>query len=206
MPCKTARFLCNFNPRSPHGERPAFPARRCSFLSISIHAPRTGSDRAASSACHSDKISIHAPRTGSDATSGRTSRRRTEISIHAPRTGSDGKATDMTCPTLSFQSTLPARGATRTATHKRRRERFQSTLPARGATFCWSRSRLAGRHFNPRSPHGERLKADDFPALVVRISIHAPRTGSDLGRDRASAHHAHFNPRSPHGERLLATI
>ena len=159
MPCKTARFLCNFNPRSPHGERPAFPARRCSFLSISIHAPRTGSDRAASSACHSDKISIH-----------------------APRTGSDGKATDMTCPTLSFQSTLPARGATRTATHKRRRERFQSTLPARGATFCWSRSRLAGRHFNPRSPHGERLKADDFPALVVRISIHAPRTGSDCWR------------------------
>ena len=150
---------------------------------------------------HYDAISIHAPRTGSDATSGRTSRRRTEISIHAPRTGSDGKATDMTCPTLSFQS----------------------TLPARGATFCWSRSRLAGRHFNPRSPHGERPGAprwnggkkvfqstlpargatdttffgvcptsfqSTLPArgatrskpagpVAGAISIHAPRTGSD---------------------------
>ena len=80
--------------------------------SISIHAPRTGSDLAISSFGGANLISIHAPRTGSDPAA-------------APAAGG-----------RRFQSTLPARGATRrTATHKRRRERFQSTLPARGATL-----------------------------------------------------------------------
>ena len=77
---------------------------------------------------------------------------------------------------------------------------FQSTLPARGATL------LRG---------GQRIRR--------RISIHAPRTGSDAIRlphflshefqstlpargatrpQPADAHGSHFNPRSPHGERL----
>ena len=77
------------------------------------------------------------------------------ISIHAPRTGSDGV---MCNPSIfcSFQSTLPARGAT-----KRGRPRKDSKA-----------------YFNPRSPHGERqgrLQAEP----CVLISIHAPRTGSD---------------------------
>ena len=57
----------NFNPRSPHGERPA----RCFALSV-IQS----------------------------------------ISIHAPRTGSDGQSLGTPVPKTSFQSTLPARGAT----------------------------------------------------------------------------------------------
>ena len=80
----------HFNPRSPHGERRAGESRLRRADSISIHAPRTGSDRsgAGRTAVHLP-ISIHAPRTGSDAT---LSRRflLSEISIHAPRTGSDG--------------------------------------------------------------------------------------------------------------------
>ena len=36
------------------------------------------------------------------------------------------------------------------------------------------------------------------------ISIHAPRTGSDCSRCRFFARYWHFNPRSPHGERLPA--
>ena len=68
----------------------------------------------------------------------------------------------MALPVPIFQSTLPARGATRrTATHKRRRERFQSTLPARGAT-CGTFSTSPG----------------------FKISIHAPRTGSDDAVER----------------------
>ena len=34
------------------------------------------------------------------------------------------------------------------------------------------------------------------------ISIHAPRTGSDIAQMAYSSSTAHFNPRSPHGERL----
>ena len=58
-------------------------------------------------------ISIHAPRTGSDSRGVVAARAERMISIHAPRTGSD--PLDF-CPPLTlllFQSTLPARGATR---------------------------------------------------------------------------------------------
>ena len=106
-------------------------------------------------------------------------------------------------PEKIFQSTLPARGATRSATRSSSSLTFQSTLPARGATYlsapvhCTSPfqstlpargatqrfpMRIDNRDFNPRSPHGER------PLQCFR-----------LGQGR------HFNPRSPHGERLDPT-
>ena len=34
-------------------------------------------------------------------------------------------------------------------------------------------------HFNPRSPHGERLAYERFVRDLMHISTHAPRTGSD---------------------------
>ena len=81
--------LQDFNPRSPHGERPGQRQRGAGSRHISIHAPRTGSDRRASSHLRRGlPISIHAPRTGSDqlvAVEGGVEL----ISIHAPRTGSD---------------------------------------------------------------------------------------------------------------------
>ena len=60
-------------------------------------------------------ISIHAPRTGSDVLRFFIRISVNRISIHAPRTGSDGSTTSDTPLTLLFQSTLPARGATRSA-------------------------------------------------------------------------------------------
>ena len=171
-------FKRYFNPRSPHGER-RMTAEEAARLAISIHAPRTGSDRRKprrkrrQSSFQSTLpargatdlpatrhlpfvISIHAPRTGSDPADDTPAPERT-ISIHAPRTGSDIR-------TLPKGSALPP---------------FQSTLPARGATT------------QPR----ERRRPQP-------ISIHAPRTGSDgnLRRD-GSTLIANFNPRSPHGER-----
>ena len=102
----------------------------------------------------------------------------------------------------TFQSTLPARGATCARVGKSRNHgRFQSTLPARGATFPLPLARARATHFNPRSPHGERRNIIRERKRVVpfqstlpargattrfraaidrnRISIHAPRTGSD---------------------------
>ena len=79
---------------------------------------------------------------------------------------------------------------------------FQSTLPARGATFEHGDIARLKSDFNPRSPHGERqitahttsisgLFQSTLPArgatvmeamllAVEHISIHAPRTGSDM--------------------------
>ena len=65
-----------------------------------------------------------------------------DISIHAPRTGSDVPAAVILADIRLFQSTLPARGAT-------------SRALQRPADPC---------HFNPRSPHGERLC---YSALII---------------------------------------
>ena len=123
-------------------------------------------------------ISIHAPRTGSDDSLADSSLQ-VAISIHAPRTGSDRTQGTTPCRTSSFQSTLPARGATASCS-------AESCLP---------------RYFNPRSPHGERLSVTSTNFTVSCISIHAPRTGSDSARQPSRCKSPDFNPRSPHGER-----
>ena len=79
------------------------------------------------------------------------------ISIHAPRTGSDMYIM------LDKQYFTP----------------FQSTLPARGATPLRLATLATPFNFNPRSPHGERRGSKRNEAVAKRISIHAPRTGSD---------------------------
>ena len=169
----------NFNPRSPHGERHRDCKRMRGVRDISIHAPRTGSDAVSDGDSASpDGISIHAPRTGSDVVNlnDRISR---AISIHAPRTGSDVMA-----DFHSFDSRT-----------------FQSTLPARGATETWRYAHTRRKYFNPRSPHGERRLRQYRAENRQRISIHAPRTGSDARMPLIWRLRRNFNPRSPHGER-----
>ena len=109
------------------------------------------------------------------------------ISIHAPREGSD-----------AVTSCLP-----------RLSQLFLSTLPARGATPCRLPLSKRSSNFYPRSPRGERRVAQGLfvlpggvflstlPArgatygneqinVVLGISIHAPREGSDnVARYRA---------------------
>ena len=126
-------------------------------------------------------ISIHAPRTGSDQGVMMVVRKLQDISIHAPRTGSDMSPSARGCQTNVFQSTLPARGA---------------TFSRRMLSF-WT------AHFNPRSPHGERLTFSPPTSPISSISTHAPRTGSDATVEEIQkADSDYFNPRSPHGERL----
>ena len=82
------------------------------------------------------------------------------ISIHAPRAGSDHRLILGKERGNGFQSTLPVRGATMsTDIYELLDYAFQSTLPVRGAT-----------HVN---------RATD---LAIKISIHAPRAGSDMSR------------------------
>ena len=80
---------------------------------ISIHAPREGSDGAGPGETRPFSISIHAPREGSDGSRDLYSRKNIVISIHAPREGSDEVAVSTDSFLLIFQSTLPARGATK---------------------------------------------------------------------------------------------
>ena len=158
--CRSVRR--NFNPRSPHGERPRVTRISCDWGEFQSTLPARG------------------------ATAG----------YQFPRATVE-----------AFQSTLPARGATETRRMMRRVDvEFQSTLPARGATHVLDPEQTVQRHFNPRSPHGERRLGAGLCAGGAAISIHAPRTGSDRGRADAQLWRWYFNPRSPHGERRSSIL
>ena len=96
---------------------------------------------------------------------------------------------------------------------------FQPTLPARGATCSALPATPDPPHFNPRSPHGERREALEGmnktaqfqPTLPARgatrprkgsyrpcgISTHAPRTGSDRAAKEALVRAATISTHAP---------
>ena len=154
-----------------------------SLANISIHAPRTGSDILIPNLCtkpiYFNPRSPHGERPATEA----KLQPWLDISIHAPRTGSDERRID------GFNC----------------RDAFQSTLPARGATGGHRDGAAARPHFNPRSPHGERHTATCGKRFQIKISIHAPRTGSDMLVILYLKDSNDFNPRSPHGERQCST-
>ena len=92
--------------------------------------------------------------------------------------------------------------------------KFQSTLPARGATDFLRSHHAEPKDFNPRSPHGERLTFYEAITQNRKISIHAPRTGSDytlitLGRVLEISIHAPRTGSDDHVpliKRLTSTI
>ena len=167
-------------------------------------------------------ISIHAPRVGSDGRK-RTEKAKLKISIHAPRVGSDRQDTGGTSETKNFNPRSPCGERLFAQKLSTASDIFQSTLPVWGATTVHTLQRNAYDNFNPRSPCGERRTGRTFPfpsrrfqstlpvwgATVncdgvdkqVYISIHAPRVGSDVWLWPGPLHRWHFNPRSPCGER-----
>ena len=145
----------NFNPRSPCGERQTSGESRWSQPIFQSTLPVWGATADPNMEAKSPEISIHAPRVGSDTAASSPSGCQT-ISIHAPRVGSDG-------------------GYARSASHP---GDFNPRSPCGerlSGTSWWS---WPG-NFNPRSPCGERLFSGDKHFAIIRISIHAPRVGSD---------------------------
>ena len=192
-------------------------------VSISIHAPRTGSDKTPPTPQGGSPI-FQSTLPARGATSASLPRFPCTENFN-PRSphGERRHTANFSRSSSVFQSTLPARGATASFCGFIVYFVFQSTLPARGATasFCGFivyfvfQSTLPARGATYLSPHHKTLKD---------ISIHAPRTGSDdIQRGRchrtatfqstlpargatissadAAIGRQHFNPRSPHGER-----
>ncbi len=194
------------------------------YKGISIHAPCTGSDtRLTAWICRDSSFQSTLPARG--ATRAREpNRAEGGISIHAPCTGSDISVPAFatiwsyfnprslhgerhrflnSSAVMPISIHAPCTGSDVHEPVEQHRPEFQSTLPARGATGESSSSEHRGTsNFNPRSPHGERPAIGDILPCPRRISIHAPRTGSDSLKMPLSIRIRHFNPRSPHGERL----
>ena len=79
---------------------------------------------------------------------------------------------------IQFQPTLPARGATFNFYGQQSYEYISTHAPRTGSDGNQTENIVFKRHFNPRSPHGERLR-----------------------RATNKSNQQDFNPRSPHGER-----
>ena len=167
---------------------------------ISIHAPRTGSD--SSPALSLAKYSNFNPR--SPHGERRLWRKHRYSPGHFNPRSPHGERQPCAWALkklFTFQSTLPARGATEGALKPGSLvKQFQSTLPARGATIFRDlrhftsafQSTLPARGATPDSYNSVR---------AFFISIHAPRTGSDVAQQNQWKREYDFNPRSPHGER-----
>ena len=85
--------------------------------------------------------------------------------------------------------------------------RFQSTLPVWGATLILS---LRLFIILKISIHAPRVGSDELRLAVVTqmyyISIHAPRVGSDQNQCPEKNQKSDFNPRSPCGERRSKAV
>ena len=129
----------DFNPLSPHGERPHGSSIGGRPLAISIHSPRMGRD-------------------GVCRTYGRKRRNFNPLSPHGERQ----QPAYQPAQQAQFQSTLPAWGETnsRKRPSTQRKPRFQSTLPAWGETIrlsAWEE----GEQFQSTLPAwGETSAAD----------------------------------------------
>ena len=169
---------------------------------ISIHAPRTGSDahappsapagypfqstlpaRGATAMCAMLQVpplfQSTLPARGATWTCCRSSAAQTHFNPRSPHGERPIEGINW-AGIGEFQSTLPARGATPLRTSTGRALVFQSTLPARGATDRKAPSTSTRPLFQSTLPARGATEQREEANRRARISIHAPRTGSDF--------------------------
>ena len=167
----------NFNPRSPHGERPSSSSQSfripSNFNPRSPHGERRESGRIRRGCC---LFQSTLPARG--ATTFVVHAQKSNISIHAPRTGSDA----LYFPRIAFA-------------------RYFNPRSPHGERPSGQPEPPAASNFNPRSPHGERRSARTSPDVTFPFQPTLPARGATLEGDSRDRGPGHFNPRSPHGER-----
>ena len=195
----TAPSRSNFNPRSPHGERPGESSISSQLSQFQSTLPARGATLLVNGLWHDQIFQSTLPARGATGERAHTARMLL-ISIHAPRTGSDA----LYFPRIAFA-------------------RYFNPRSPHGERPSGQPEPPAASNFNPRSPHGERrnkawqaVRAKGISTHAPRtgsdatytgicqgsgISTHAPRTGSDTTNCIVEISTTHFNPRSPHGER-----
>ncbi len=145
---------------------------------VSTHAPRAGSDISFFLSLFLYCVSTHAPRAGSDPQRAFVGADKV-VSTHAPRAGSDCALCHGLVGHRRFNSRSPCGERQGKSLAVERKLTFQLTLPVRGATTdC--RSSVLSRCFNSRSPSGERHYRIIYVGVHNRVSTHAPRSGSDF--------------------------
>ena len=128
------RKVKDFNPRSPRGERRGLSFYQSKHGRFQSTLPARGATAATTdSAAQEDDFNPRSPR-GERRTCLHARYLHGSISIHAPREGSDSMQSIISTCTSDFNPRSPRGERRGTRTHSQTRRRFQSTLPARGAT------------------------------------------------------------------------
>ena len=144
-----------FNPRSPHGERPTSSWAMAAHKRFQSTLPARGATGQAAAYFRDDRISIHAPRTGSDRNMAVRAYPEKIFQSTLPARGATYLSAPVHC-TSPFQSTLPARGATQRFPMRIDNRDF-NPRSLHGERLFTSLSSSSSSNFNPRSLHGERL-------------------------------------------------
>mgnify|MGYP007069513703 CR=1 FL=1 len=132
-------------------------------------------DRSTSNA---SSISIHAPRVGSDHSRAASVWRFFYFNPRSP-CGERPTISESWLFEDKFQSTLPVWGATCRKYRDEKHQPISIHAPRVGSDVVSADRNDTGQNFNPRSPCGERPSPLRAPAEALAISIHAPRVGSD---------------------------
>jgi len=211
-----SRRVYSFNPRAPHGARPtailidparsAFQSTRpargatpCGPIGpcgpgVSIHAPRTGRDECPSSRLRRAKsFNPRAPH-GARRVARCCSLTRMCFNPRAPH-GARLTVTGLPTSVTLFQSTRPARGATRGDRDVDRDGSVSIHAPRTGRDVPGR----SDRGINAVSIHAPRTGRDQDGRLGDRapaVSIHAPRTGRDPG-DRSGSRRSDVSIHAP---------
>ena len=149
------------------------------------------------------------------------------ISIHAPREGCDSSEPAAEHMRRRFQSTHPARGATRCTCASGGPSQISIHAPREGCDLVLAVLVAVSLYFNPRTPRGVRpwsrgksnsskvfqsthpARGATISLAILRgansISIHAPREGCDALAAVLLPAIPYFNPRTPRGVRRPAT-
>ena len=102
-----------------------------------------------------------------------------------------------------FLSTLPARGATRTAEDQQPLQVISIHAPREGSDRSTFASVLNMRYFYPRSPRGERQAIKTASRVINNFYPRSPRGERLYLFVLIYLVSIYFYPRSPRGERLL---
>ena len=168
-----------FNPRAPCGARHPRGRLRAVYHIFQSTRPVWGATVGADQQrVVVGQISIHAPRVGRDGAHAAGRERGCTISIHAPRVGRDGTGSSSAWCSANFNPRAPCGARPYAMWPQIEIAVFQSTRPVWGATV-------------------HRLHR----AILVHISIHAPRVGRDERTRSARSMDTNFNPRAPCGAR-----
>ena len=103
---------------------------------------------------------------------------------------------------ISFQSTLPAKGATCRCRHVVRNHADFNPRSPRRERLSRFHNHPKHKYFNPRSPRRERRRYGAAALGCTRFQSTLPAKGATRGRAAGACGRVDFNPRSPRRERL----